>query len=113
MENYDDLFLEIERIKNELITPNRNVRLTFLKTIIRGLALPIRARKLKLKHNIEIEGFDDYSLLPFFGNDGIKDHEKKLKELRKKLREMWQQWFRHQRFLPAHRHPCSLIFSRP
>ena len=89
MEYYDYILLEIERIKNEPTTPNRNVSITLIKTLIRGLAIPIRARKLKLKHNIETEGFD-YSLLSFFGNDDIKDHEKKLKDHEKKLGKLAQ-----------------------
>jgi hypothetical protein len=89
MKNYNDLLSELEKIKNEPITPKRKVMIMLLENLINSHALSIAYQKIKNKAGNKIdllEGGDNG--LTFFGSNDINENEKKLEELRKKFREI-------------------------
>lgn len=88
MKTYNDFLSEIEKLKNEPFSPKRGLMASLLKNRLNRLTLSIKYQKIKLVYNIKIDYLEaDDFLYGFFGNNDLRDSGKKLKELRKKLKE--------------------------
>lgn len=88
MENYNDLLLSIEKIKNEPDSPLRSEAISAVKQLVRTFDEYIRTMKTQMIKDPTLAGLDFDFLSSFFENNKLTDHEMKLKELRKKLREI-------------------------
>ena len=89
MRNYNEFLSELEKLRNEPASPKRNLMISLLRSRLNTLALSIKYQKIKLLYGIKIDYFETDNLLnSFFGKIESKSLDKKLKELRKKLREV-------------------------
>jgi hypothetical protein len=90
MRNYIDFLGELEELKNEPVTAYRKATFLYWKTLISSYDFSLKYQKLKHKSVKKINFQEDYNknLSDFFGSNDMNDQEKKLKMLRKKLKEI-------------------------
>ena len=88
MENYNDLLLSVEKIKNEPDSPLRSEAISAVKRLVNTLADYILTIKSQIRKDPTFAGLNDDFVNSFFGSKDLKDYEIKVKELRKKLREI-------------------------
>lgn len=88
METYNDLLLVIEKIKNEPVISIRIEALSAVKELVNTFAQYIRTVKSQIRKDPTFGGLKDNFIDSFFGSKDFIDHELKLKELRKKVREI-------------------------
>ncbi len=89
MRNYNEFLSELEKLKKEPAGPKRNLMISLMRSRLNTLSLSVKYRRIKLLYGIKIDYLETNDLLnSFFGKINIKNIDKILKELRKRLREV-------------------------
>lgn len=91
MRKYEHFLVELEELKNEPVSPFREATFHYWKTIISAYDGTLKYQKSKRKSIEKIDDQEDYSikLKDFFGTNIMKDQEKMLRVLWKKLKEIY------------------------
>ncbi len=89
MKHRDDFLAYLDRLEYNTFMPGRADLVDNMKRILDSLSLSLNYKKLKLMSVIDHDFVkDDGLLFEFFGSDDIREQEKKLDELVKKLEKV-------------------------
>lgn len=90
MTSYYDFLIELNKLKEEPVSPYRKATFLYWKTIVGKYQFTLKHQKSRLKSNKMIDFHEDFNknLTEFFGVNDIKAQEKMLGVLRRKLKEI-------------------------
>lgn len=88
MDDFNDLLIKIGEVKNESDSRKRKILINTLKSMVGTLEISLKYQKLKDKIDCKIEILESDLLLSFFGSNDITENGKKIKMLKKSLREI-------------------------